>query len=351
MKIGYCDLAACNALLFLRRERQVSWRAFGLGMVIASFAEKDTGEAWPSRATLSAITGVKETDISAVVRELRDAGFLTIEEREGRSNIYRLTHPHLATGSNSVPIPEQRPTHPLLALKPIPEQRPITIKEQLSNKYIAHDDEKQPSSEAETLPATDTKNPEVEPPSPASKTKAKTKAKTTKVTPKNRHPAGDLDADAEKLVNLYAELVKPKRDDASGSRKVFLGTAKRLLAEGKSSSDMVRAVQNYAASRVRLENQEKDPEAARKYRIGFQTFFGPKNEHWRDYVAMEVPNGKEAASGSQGNLENLADRVNAVAAKYGDKIGRRYDAKARELKSTAAADQWLAAELRREGVA
>ena len=42
----------------------------------------------------------------------------------------------MATGSNSVPIPEQRPTHPLLTSKPIPEQRPITIKEQSNNNFF-----------------------------------------------------------------------------------------------------------------------------------------------------------------------------------------------------------------------
>ena len=98
MDITHFNLTACNHLLRLRRERKISWQAFGLGLVISSFAEKDTGEAWPSRAMLSAITGIKDTDVSCVVRELRDAGFMSIEEREGRSSIYRLTHPLLATG-------------------------------------------------------------------------------------------------------------------------------------------------------------------------------------------------------------------------------------------------------------
>lgn len=176
MKIGYCDPVAFNALLFLRREHRIGWRAFGLGMVIASFADKGTSEAWPSRATLSAFTGIEETDISRVVRELANAGFLAIEFREGHSNIYRLTHGDLATGGKLPPSGKQPPTHGCLASKPVGVQPPITIKEQPSNNNLPRDDEK-PSS-----PITETPPLEMKPPDAKVGVKA--------ISPKNGKPKG-----------------------------------------------------------------------------------------------------------------------------------------------------------------
>jgi hypothetical protein len=165
----------------------------------------------------------------------------------------------------------------------------------------------------------------------------------SKVTPKKQYP-GDLDADAEKLVDLYAELVKPKRDDASGSRKVFLGTAKRLLGEGKPSPDMERAIRNYAASRARLEQLEKDPEVARRYRWGFQTFFGPKFQHWKDYIAIDsqLPNAANISISSRdADSQWLQFYVELVEEKYGEDIARQYDAIGREQGSIKAAEKWL----------
>jgi hypothetical protein len=97
VELNYCDPKAFNALLRLRRERRINWRAVVLGQVISSFVNRETGEAWPSRAMLATITGIKESDISSVVHELRDIGFFTIEERDGRSNVYHLTPPRNAT--------------------------------------------------------------------------------------------------------------------------------------------------------------------------------------------------------------------------------------------------------------
>lgn len=86
------DDAAFAALLELRRDRRIGWRAIGLGNVIAGLANKDTGEACPSRATLSEITGITQRNISGTVRELEQVGFLTVMEREGMANVYRLTY-------------------------------------------------------------------------------------------------------------------------------------------------------------------------------------------------------------------------------------------------------------------
>ena len=104
--IAFSNLDAVNALLRLRRDRRISWRAFGLGQVIASFAEKGTGEAWPSRSMLEQITGIEMRDISRTTNELEKAGFLVIEERDGRSNIYRLTLGEITTPGDSATLGE-----------------------------------------------------------------------------------------------------------------------------------------------------------------------------------------------------------------------------------------------------
>ncbi len=138
MELTHFNLDACNALLRLRRERKISWRAFALGTVIASFASKDTGEAWPSRAMLSAITGIDKSDISNTARELQDAGFLTIKERVGQTTVYRLTRRRIATGGD---------------LPPVGVSPPITMKEQSKNNEYAQNDEKPLSSSAPATPS------------------------------------------------------------------------------------------------------------------------------------------------------------------------------------------------------
>ncbi len=130
MDITHFNLAACNHLLGLRRERRISWRAFGLGLVITSFADKDIGEAWPSRATLEAASGIESRDIPRVTCELRDAGFMIIEEREGRSNIYRLTYGETAACGEIAAVGKQPPTCGEIAEKPVGKQPPISMNDQ-----------------------------------------------------------------------------------------------------------------------------------------------------------------------------------------------------------------------------
>lgn len=119
MDVTFYNLEAYNQLLRLRRERRISWRAFGLGMVISGYANKDANEAWPSRATLEAISGIESRDIHRVTRELQYAGFLTIEEREGRSNVYRLTYGEIAACGEIAAVGKQPPTYGEIAEKPM----------------------------------------------------------------------------------------------------------------------------------------------------------------------------------------------------------------------------------------
>lgn len=109
MELSHYNIEAYNTLLQLRRERRISWRAFGLGLVIASYAHKESGMAWPTRGTLSAITGIEMRDISRTTVELANVGFLAIDERDGRANVYRLTLGENTHGAN----------HPMGELPPL----------------------------------------------------------------------------------------------------------------------------------------------------------------------------------------------------------------------------------------
>ena len=110
----------------------------------------------------------------------------------------------------------------------------------------------------------------------------------------------------------FSEAIKPRALDKSGSRKVFLQTAKRLL-QSNSLPDLLAAVDNYAASERGTEQ---------KFRKGFQTFFGQKLELYRDYLpgVYEAPPdpqdeawaGKYAAMLESGELEEMEALANAV---------------------------------------
>jgi hypothetical protein len=89
-KRSYYSAPAIDALFELSREGRIKWRAFGLGVALASFMNGTTGKAWPTRGTLSEITGIEKSDISRVARELEQAGFMAAERRGGHSTLYCL---------------------------------------------------------------------------------------------------------------------------------------------------------------------------------------------------------------------------------------------------------------------
>lgn len=87
---------------------------------------------------------------------------------------------------------------------------------------------------------------------------------------------------ANRIADHYAKAAKPKALDKSGSRKVFLETLRRILTKGTLEECLIASIDNYADSVQATEKSEDDV----KYRHGLQTFFGPKNEHWKDYVVL-----------------------------------------------------------------
>ncbi len=288
---------------------------FTVGMTMCWYmGDKDV--CWPSREEISQRTGIRRiATISAAITKLVDIGFI-VRERTQRGFRYRLcnTTPGVAptatpdvSGDAPSATPEQGEKESWSSATRTsgvaPSATPITLhenKKETSFGSSQEDDSSKPNCSSDSSPAqTEEGGRETLPPSstppalalvpPQGKKKRgesvppPTGAKGKKYIAKKQYP-GNLDVDAEKLVALYAELVKPKDQDDSGSRKTFTATAKRLLSEGRPFSDLERSIRSYAASR---KQREKRPEEA-QYRWGFQTFFGPKNEHWRDFLAIEA---------------------------------------------------------------
>lgn len=290
-------------------------------VAVATFMPgRDQGGCYPSLAAIGERTGIKrEKTLTAAIKELVAAGVVVCERRKRQTNLLkwanldpaesagtRIQDPAVSAPPNplepAVSVPLDHVLDPAVSAQVYPAvSAPRKVPNEGTQTAIAQNDEKPLSPETETPLATDAENPKAEgekqpPPAEPKKlkltpppaeaddgTKSSSKSKAKK--PAKAKPPVDAEA-AERIVTAYAELVKPRTMDSSGSRKVFLNTAAGLLAKGTSESDLMLAMRNYAASRVQLERQEKDPESARKYRFGFQTFFGPKFEHWRDYLTV-----------------------------------------------------------------
>src|SRR5690606_9661885 len=61
--------------------------------VLVSLADQanDEGVCWPSVGTLAKRTCLSERAVQGAIRWLQEAGALSIEERRGRSTVYRVT--------------------------------------------------------------------------------------------------------------------------------------------------------------------------------------------------------------------------------------------------------------------
>ncbi len=66
-----------SALFRLRRwEKPISWRAFGVGVALASFMDQE-GKCWPSRGAIADRAGI---DLRAVTRGFRELGVIAPKE-------------------------------------------------------------------------------------------------------------------------------------------------------------------------------------------------------------------------------------------------------------------------------
>lgn len=120
-QISWANPEAINTLFYLHRARRINWRAFGLGVALSCFADRDTGRTWMSRGRMTQITGIQTRDISRVVRELEGADFFTVEHYVGRVNSYVLTRERTATSG------KKPSTRGRKAVEPVGEKPPISI--------------------------------------------------------------------------------------------------------------------------------------------------------------------------------------------------------------------------------
>lgn len=81
-------------------------QAIALFVILGSYADNDTGECWPSRATLAARLGQSRDSVDRRLKELRALGAVEWQQRKDeagqRSNLYTL---HLTTPCRSDTAP------------------------------------------------------------------------------------------------------------------------------------------------------------------------------------------------------------------------------------------------------
>lgn len=112
---------------------------------------------------------------------------------------------------------------------------------------------------------------------------------------------------AERIADHYGKTAKPKALDKSGSRKVFLETLRKILAKGTLEKCLIASIDNYSASVRLTEKSENDV----VYRYGLQTFFGPKNEYWKDFILP--PEGAGLRRSSNDAVESIDPALEAWA--------------------------------------
>lgn len=84
-------------------------RARHVGLVLYGFADGDTGECWPSFATLAKLTQKSLDTIKRAIRELEQAGYIALRRGNGRGNqsVFTLRVPP-QKGCTIAPLPVKR---------------------------------------------------------------------------------------------------------------------------------------------------------------------------------------------------------------------------------------------------
>jgi hypothetical protein len=97
-----------------------------VAMPIASAINDERAEAgcWVSVDTIAAQSGLDRRTVQRGLRELRDARILLVEERLGKSSVYRLDPRQIATRDGTPPVAGGRPSHGSVPPLPVAERRP-----------------------------------------------------------------------------------------------------------------------------------------------------------------------------------------------------------------------------------
>jgi len=102
--VRYVDPAAVEALFRLRRDDTLNWRTIGVGLALVTFMDKE-GRSFPRRKAIAQRARLSPRVVTAELASLVRVGFLKIEGRPGRSNLYQIS-----SINNAVqPIPEEEP--------------------------------------------------------------------------------------------------------------------------------------------------------------------------------------------------------------------------------------------------
>lgn len=88
-----------NSLFSLRKERKISWRTFGVGVALASFANSK-GICWPSRRAIGERTTLHPSAVSESIRELETLGWVKRHLKNGKISEYQIIEP-LPKSSNT----------------------------------------------------------------------------------------------------------------------------------------------------------------------------------------------------------------------------------------------------------
>lgn len=71
-------------------DRGLTPSAFSIAFAIARHLNRRTGQAFPSRDALAAMTGLRPRQVTDLVHSLRDRGFLALRRRRNQSTVYTL---------------------------------------------------------------------------------------------------------------------------------------------------------------------------------------------------------------------------------------------------------------------
>ena len=106
-------------------------------IALASHANHETGACWPSRRRISDQTGIHVSHVSRALRHLRELGFIRIEERSGRANLYHVLKPlAVFDKGQQKPIAESAKTPIANSDKgPLAESANHNYKENFKNNY------------------------------------------------------------------------------------------------------------------------------------------------------------------------------------------------------------------------
>ncbi|MCD8141150.1 MAG: helix-turn-helix domain-containing protein [Planctomycetaceae bacterium] len=323
----YINLYGIQALCELQEAGRLSLSAFAVGMALCRYMDRD-GSCWPSREALGRRAGISRVDtVTKAIKDLVDAGFIVVKKGQ-RFNHYQLCaydqlqsipvdaenasteescrHEKRVSRNDSADAESASAQNPADAFSACSVDAEngcsLYIMNEYKNEYTGQCVSNKPASPV-TAPAT------------ANTPVARTRRKRTEPTDSPTW---------REWVTACREAGRNTPAPSNGALK-----AARTLADWVPDLiEQCRIMKTFLAL---------DDEWVRRQGFQLSILVNHRFEACRQRVAKTGTVG--------GDLSDLLYKTGRVEAAHGEDIARRYDAKARELKSTAAADEWLKGEL------